>query len=95
MAYATDTEIFYEGMRERFGLPTDKDTEINITNMNHREIIFRGRRKDNGEWEEGNYVHNIRKGEFHAIQNKDTNETHKIYRESLQMKNWEGEFENI
>lgn len=60
-----------------------------------REIIFRGRRKDNGEWIEGNYHHNIRKGTWHGITNKESNETHVIYRESLQLKDLDGEFEDI
>jgi hypothetical protein len=60
-----------------------------------REILFRGRRKDNGEWVEGNYHHNIRKGEWHGITEKLFNETHLIYRESLQMKDYDGEFKNV
>lgn len=48
-----------------------------------REIIFRGRSIDTGQWVEGNYHHNIRKAEFHSISPKETNETIKIYRESL------------
>jgi len=60
-----------------------------------REIIFRGRRKDNGEWIEGNYTHNLRKGTCHMIASKDDNINHLIYRESLEMKNWEGKFEAV
>lgn len=60
-----------------------------------REIIFRARRKDTGEWVEGNYHHNLRKGEFHSVSPKSTNESHEVYRESLQMKNHIGEWEDI
>jgi len=63
--------------------------------MSDRELIFRGRRKDNGEWMEGNYFHNIRKGKSHNIVNKDSNEWYVIYRESLQLKDWDGEFKDI
>lgn len=57
-----------------------------------REILFRARRKDNGEWVEGNYHHNIRKGERHTISPKETNEDFEIYRESLQIQNYRIEF---
>ncbi len=60
-----------------------------------REIIFRGRRKDTGEWIEGNYHHNIRKGEFHIIRDKEHNQEYHIYRESLQLKDFDGEFKDI
>lgn len=60
-----------------------------------REIVFRGRSKETGEWIEGNYIHNLRKGEFHAIIDKVHNETYHIYRESLQMKNWSNEYEDV
>ena len=60
-----------------------------------REIIFRGRKKDDGEYIEGNYVHNIRKGTFHAIIDKEHNQTYHIYRESLQMMNWALEWEDV
>ena len=63
--------------------------------MKPREILFRARRKDTGEWIEGNYIHNKRKGEFHAIQDQDHNDLHFIYRESLQMKDYDGEFRDI
>lgn len=63
--------------------------------MEQKEIIFRARRKDNGEWVEGNYHHNIRKGERHSISTKATNIDVEIYRDSLQLKNHLGEFENI
>lgn len=63
--------------------------------MNFREIVFRARRKDNGEWVEGNYHHNKRKGEWHAITEFNSNNQHYIYRESLQMKNWGDEWEDI
>lgn len=60
-----------------------------------REVIFRARRKDNGQWEYGNYHHNIRKGKWHGITNKDSNETVEVYRESLQIMGWGGEWENV
>lgn len=63
--------------------------------MTPREIIFRARSKETGEWVEGNYYHNFRKGEFHAIFDKYTNLSTMVYRESLQMKNYEGEWENV
>lgn len=63
--------------------------------MDFREIVFRGRRKDNGEWVEGNFHHNIRKGTFFAISPKNTNLYHEIYRESLQMKDIDNEFRDI
>ncbi len=63
--------------------------------MTFREIIFKGRRKDTGEWIEGNYHHNLRKGEFHFISSKDDNIEHIIYRESLEMKDWDGEFKPV
>lgn len=55
-----------------------------------REIIFRARSKETGEWVVGNYHHNKRKGEFHSISPKDTNETIVVYRESLQMLDYDG-----
>lgn len=57
-----------------------------------REIIFRARRIDNGEWVEGNYHHNIRKGKWHGISPKTTNEMFEVYRESLEMKDWDGQW---
>lgn len=60
-----------------------------------REIIFRGRSKETGEWVEGNYHHNIRKWEYHSIAPKETNIETKIYRESLQIKNYMDEWEEI
>lgn len=60
-----------------------------------REIIFRGRKKETGEWIEGNYIHNVRKGEFHAIIDKEHNNTHHIYRDSLQMKDYDLEFKDV
>lgn len=60
-----------------------------------REIIFRARSKETGEWIEGNYHHNIRKGEYHSISPKETNEGHRVYRESLQMKNYNNEWEDV
>ena len=64
-------------------------------NTTFREIIFRSRRIDTGEWIEGNYHHNIRKGTFHIIRPKDSNEEIEVYREPLQLKNIIGEWENI
>lgn len=61
----------------------------------YREIIFRGRSKETGEWVEGNYHHNRRKGEYHSISPKETNEEVRIYRESLQMKNYNNEWEDV
>ena len=63
--------------------------------MSKREIIFRARRKDNSEWIEGNYHHNKRKGEFHIISPKETNENFEIYRDSLHIKNYNNEWEDI
>ncbi len=60
-----------------------------------RIIEFRARRKDTGEWVVGNYVHHTRKEEFHAICEKENNTTHFVYRESLQMRDWDGEFKDI
>ena len=60
-----------------------------------REIIFRARRVDDAQLEDGNYHHYNRKGTWHGISNKDTNETVKVYRESLQMKGWGGEWEDV
>jgi len=60
-----------------------------------KEIIFRARRKDNGEWVEGNYHHNIRKGERHTISPKDTNEDFEVYRESLQWRKFDLEWEDV
>jgi len=60
-----------------------------------REIVFRARRKDDGEWVEGNYHNNKRKGTFHLITEFDSNYQHLVYRESLQMKDYDGEFKDI
>lgn len=60
-----------------------------------RDIVFRGRDKETGEWIEGNYTHNKRKGTFHTITDFDHNNTYMIYRESLQMKNYNNEFEDV
>ncbi len=60
-----------------------------------REILFRARSKESGEWVEGNYHHNVRKGTFHAISPKETNETIYVYRESLQMKDYDGTWVNV
>ncbi len=60
-----------------------------------KEIIFRARSKETGEWAEGNYHHNTRKGEFHSISPKSTNEIVYVYRESLQMKDNSGEWVNV
>jgi len=63
--------------------------------MEFLDIKFKARRIDNGEWIEGNYHHNIRKGRWHAISSKDDNESHKIYRESLHMFQWGDEWKEI
>jgi len=60
-----------------------------------RDIIFRARRKDTGEWVEGNYTHNKRKGTFHLIRDFDHNKEFYVYRESLQMKDYDGVFKDI
>jgi len=59
------------------------------------EVIFRARSKDTGNWIEGNYHHNIRKGEMHTIARKETNIAIEVYRESLQLKDSDGEFKDI
>lgn len=61
----------------------------------YRIIIFRGRRTDTGEMIEGNYFYNTRKGELHAIIDREHNNTHEIYRESLQLQDWDGEFKDV
>lgn len=53
-------------------------------------IEFRARRKDNGEWAEGSWVHYRRKGEAWGIIESSTNDFHEAYRESLQIKNDSG-----
>lgn len=63
--------------------------------MKHIDIVFRARRKDNGEWIEGNYFHNKRKGESHSISQFDDNVSHLIYRDSLQMKSHDNEWYNV
>tara|TARA_R100000656_G_C3952223_1_gene128654 strand:- start:1290 stop:1481 length:192 start_codon:yes stop_codon:yes gene_type:complete len=63
--------------------------------MGVREILFRARSKETGEWVEGNYFHNVRKGVSHNISPKDTNQMIEVYRESLHMKNWDGSWEPI
>lgn len=60
-----------------------------------REIIFRARSIETGEWVEGNYHHNLRKVRYHSISPKDTNEEILVYRESLQWKNYAGEWEDV
>ena len=60
-----------------------------------RDIVFRARRKDTGEWVEGNYHHNKRKGVYHLITEFDSNNAYEVYRDSLQMKNYNNEFEDI
>ena len=65
--------------------------KIKMDDSNVREeIIFRGRSKETGEWVEGNYHHNIRKGSWHGVSPKETNEMTEIYRESLQIKSFNG-----
>lgn len=63
--------------------------------MSLREIVFRARSKETGEWVEGNYHHNTRKGEAHYVSPKATNEEILVYRESLQMKIWNGEWRDM
>lgn len=60
-----------------------------------KEIIFRARSKEDGRWVEGNYHHNLRKGEYHFISPKETNENIEVYRESLQIKNYLDKWEDI
>lgn len=48
-----------------------------------REILFRGQRKSDGQWVEGNYFHNIRKGEGHNIITKHDNEWHEVDPETI------------
>jgi hypothetical protein len=59
------------------------------------EILFRGRNVETGEMVVGNYHHNIRKGIYHTIAPKDTNEPVVIYRESLQLRDRCGEWNSI
>jgi hypothetical protein len=68
---------------------------IKIMDTILREIIFRARSIESGEWVEGNYHHNLRKGTFHSISPKSTNEIVHVYRESLQMKDYDGEWVNV
>ena len=60
-----------------------------------RQIIFRARSKETGEWIEGNYHHNKRKGEYHSISKFDDNIEHKVYRESLQMMGYENKWVDV
>lgn len=72
-----------------------KLTRFRVVKQEPREIIFRARLKETGEWIEGNYHHNIRKGKWHAINEKPSNAGGEIYRDSLQMKNWADEWEDV
>lgn len=54
------------------------------------KIEFRARRKDNGEWVEGSWLHKTRKGEVCGIVENESNEFFESYRESLQVKNNSG-----
>lgn len=63
--------------------------------MEQRPIVFRARKKSDGKWIEGNYFLNLRKGKSHNIINRVTNEWHEIYRDSLQMMDYDGEFRDI
>lgn len=85
------------GEWNKFVTKENKETFLNKLNMSatQREIIFRGRSKETGEWVEGNYHHNIRKGTWHSISPKDTNEPVMIYRESLEMKDWDGNWVSV
>lgn len=53
-------------------------------------IAFRARRADNGEWVEGNWHHNFRKGEYTSICDFASNMYYRCYRESLQIRNYWG-----
>ncbi len=63
--------------------------------MNFREIVFRARRKDTGEWVEGSFIHSKRKGTHYLIQDPDTNNTYEVYRESLHMKDHNEEWQQV
>lgn len=60
-----------------------------------RELIFRGRSKETGEWIEGKYFPNVRKVTTHSIYEMYTNNLHEIYGESLQLKDFDGKFKDI
>lgn len=60
-----------------------------------RQIIFRARSKETGEWIEGNYHHNKRKGEYHSISRFDDNIEHTVYRESLQMMDYDNKWIDV
>lgn len=61
------------------------------TKMGHKteltNIAFRARKVDTGEWVEGNWYHNFRKGEHTSICEFGTNNCYPCYRESLQIRN--------
>lgn len=82
------------GVQKQNTLNTKK-RNINKINKNMVVIIFRGRSKEDGCWREGSYVYNTRKGESHNIITRDDNVWHEIYRESLQILNFNNEFVNI
>lgn len=81
------------GGSNRLGSTTSEKQASNDTIL--KEIIFRARRVDNGEWAYGSYVHTLRKVTMHSIIDKCTNICHEVYRESLQIRNRYYEFENI
>lgn len=66
-----------------------------MSTLSFRELIFRGRRKDNGEWIYGNYSHITRKCDIHIISDFEHNNDYEIYRESLQLKDYDNEFRAI
>lgn len=59
------------------------------------EIEFRARKKEDGKWVEGNYHHQLRKGNCHMIADFDHNVFHEIYRESLEIKDYEGKWRSV
>lgn len=63
--------------------------------MNFRVIIFRGRRKDNGEWIEGAFIQKLYKGGYFLIYSYDDGTYHPIYRESLEMKDYDDKWMNV
>lgn len=50
------------------------------------DVIFRARKKEDGQWIEGAYFHIIRKTNMHVIIDRDTNNQYEIIRETLGLK---------